>query len=117
MTETEGSIYFLSRPRRFGKSLLVSTLKAYYQGKKELFMGLAIDSLLTGVTKFSQVSVFSGFNQPDPIIGSERQGVRAPLPGRPTQAVQDRGSLFFRNGYGERLESEGIKSNTIALAS
>ena len=42
---TEGSIYFLSRPRRFGKSLLVSTLKAYYQGKKELFKGLAIDSL------------------------------------------------------------------------
>ena len=42
---TEGKIYFLSRPRRFGKSLLVSTLKAYYQGKKELFKGLAIDSL------------------------------------------------------------------------
>ena len=42
---TEGSIYFLSRPRRFGKSLLVSTLKYYFQGKKELFKGLAIDSL------------------------------------------------------------------------
>ena len=42
---TEGSIYFLSRPRRFGKSLHVSTFKAYYQGKKELFKGLAIDSL------------------------------------------------------------------------
>ena len=42
---TEGKIYFLSRPRRFGKSLLVSTLKAYYQGKKELFKGLAIDGL------------------------------------------------------------------------
>ena len=42
---TEGQIYFLSRPRRFGKSLLVSTLKAYFQGKKELFRGLAIDAL------------------------------------------------------------------------
>ena len=42
---TNGKIYFLSRPRRFGKSLLVSTLKAYFQGKKELFKGLAIDSL------------------------------------------------------------------------
>lgn len=42
---TKGTIYFLSRPRRFGKSLLVSTLKAYFQGKKELFKGLAIDSL------------------------------------------------------------------------
>ena len=40
---TEGKIYFLSRPRRFGKSLLVSTLKAYFQGKKELFKGLTID--------------------------------------------------------------------------
>ena len=42
---TEGKIYFLSRPRRFGKSLLVSTLKNYYLGKKELFKGLAIDAL------------------------------------------------------------------------
>ena len=33
---TEGKIYFLSRPRRFGKSLLVSTLKAYFQGRKDL---------------------------------------------------------------------------------
>ena len=42
---TEGKIYFLSRPRRFGKSLLVSTLEAYFKGKKELFKGLAIDGL------------------------------------------------------------------------
>lgn len=41
----EGSIYFLSRPRRFGKSLLVSTLKNYFFGRKELFKGLKIDSL------------------------------------------------------------------------
>ena len=40
----EGSIYFLSRPRRFGKSLLVSTLKNYFLGRKELFRGLKIDS-------------------------------------------------------------------------
>ena len=42
---TRGKIYFLSRPRRFGKSLLVSTLENYYLGKKELFKGLKIDSL------------------------------------------------------------------------
>ena len=41
----EGNIYFLSRPRRFGKSLLVSTLKNYFLGRKELFEGLAISSL------------------------------------------------------------------------
>ncbi|HCQ72958.1 MAG TPA: AAA family ATPase, partial [Rikenellaceae bacterium] len=40
-----GQYYFLSRPRRFGKSLLVSTMEAYFQGKKELFEGLAIASL------------------------------------------------------------------------
>jgi len=42
---TEGKIYFLSRPRRFGKSLLVSTLKYYFRGRKDLFAGLAIDAL------------------------------------------------------------------------
>ena len=42
---TTGSYYFLSRPRRFGKSLLISTLEAYFQGKKELFDGLAVASL------------------------------------------------------------------------
>ena len=42
---TEGKIYFLSRPRRFGKSLLVSTLKNYFLGRKELFKGLKIDTL------------------------------------------------------------------------
>lgn len=41
----EGSIYFMIRPRRFGKSLLVSTLKNYFLGRKELFKGLKIDSL------------------------------------------------------------------------
>ena len=40
-----GRYYFLSRPRRFGKSLLISTLEAYFQGKKELFTGLAIEKL------------------------------------------------------------------------
>ena len=41
----DGSFYFLSRPRRFGKSLLISTLEAYFRGKKDLFKGLAIDKL------------------------------------------------------------------------
>ena len=40
-----GSYYFLSRPRRFGKSLLISTLQAYFEAKKELFKGLAIEQL------------------------------------------------------------------------
>ncbi|WP_148301647.1 AAA family ATPase, partial [Bacteroides rodentium] len=40
-----GKVYFLSRPRRFGKSLLVSTLECYFRGRKELFDGLAIAGL------------------------------------------------------------------------
>ena len=40
-----GSYYFLSRPRRFGKSLLLSTIEAYFQGKRELFEGLAMEQL------------------------------------------------------------------------
>ena len=42
---SEGRYYFLSRPRRFGKSLLISTLESYFQGKRELFEGLAIEKL------------------------------------------------------------------------
>ncbi len=42
---SRGRYYFLSRPRRFGKSLLVSTMRAYFEGKKELFKGLAVEQL------------------------------------------------------------------------
>ncbi len=45
MTHTSGTYFFLARPRRFGKSLLVSTLQSYFEGKKDLFKGLAIEKL------------------------------------------------------------------------
>lgn len=48
----EGKYYFLSRPRRFGKSLFLSTLEAYFQGKKELFEGLVIYDLETEWKKY-----------------------------------------------------------------
>ena len=44
---SEGKYYFLSRPRRFGKSLFLSTLEAYFDGQKELFEGLAVSRLET----------------------------------------------------------------------
>ena len=62
-----GKIYFLSRPRRFGKSLLVSTLENYFLGHRELFKGLAIDSL---ETEWAEYPVFhldfngNNFTQP-----------------------------------------------------
>ena len=110
-----GKVYYLSRPRRFGKSLFLSTLKAYFEGRKELFSGLKIydfeeksplswekypiiyisfakgdfkketglsDAIsysleekkfvfITGVTKFSKVSLFSDLNQLEDISLSE----------------------------------------------
>ncbi len=45
MTHSGGCYFFLSRPRRFGKSLLVSTFESYFSGKKELFEGLVIEKL------------------------------------------------------------------------
>ncbi|MCD8206538.1 MAG: ATP-binding protein [Bacteroidales bacterium] len=52
MTHSNSRYFFLSRPRRFGKTLLVKTLKAYFEGRKELFEGLAIDKLETEWTKY-----------------------------------------------------------------
>src|SRR4030095_12879134 len=60
---TEGECYFLSRPRRFGKSLLVSTLAEIFSGNKELFAGLAIASLPYDWKKYPVISIsFSDFD-------------------------------------------------------
>ncbi len=45
ITHTSGKYFFLSRPRRFGKSLLVSTFKSYFEGRSDLFKGLAIEGM------------------------------------------------------------------------
>ena len=45
MAHTSGTYFFLGRPRRFGKSLLVTTMQSYFEGKKEFFKGLAIEKL------------------------------------------------------------------------
>ncbi len=52
VSDINSNYFFLSRPRRFGKTLLVTTLKAYFEGRKELFEGLAIDKLETEWTKY-----------------------------------------------------------------
>ena len=65
----EGKIYFLSRPRRFGKSLLVSTLKCYFEGRKDLFKGLAIDKLETDWAEYPVFHLdFNGDNFTQPGI-------------------------------------------------
>ena len=63
-----GSYYFLSRPRRFGKSLLLSTIEAYFQGKKELFAGLAMEKLEQQWTKYPVLHLdlnIEKYNEPD----------------------------------------------------
>ena len=57
---TEGKPYFLSRPRRFGKSLLLSTMEAYFLGKKELFKGLAIEKLEKDWTQYPVLKISFG---------------------------------------------------------
>ena len=47
LVNSDAQYVFLSRPRRFGKSLLVSTLRSYFEGRKDLFEGLAIEKLET----------------------------------------------------------------------
>ena len=52
LVHADSNDIFLSRPRRFGKSLLTSTLEAYFQGRKDLFKGLAMDLLETEWTEY-----------------------------------------------------------------
>ncbi len=52
MAHTSGTYFFLGRPRRFGKSLLVSTMQSYFEGKKELFKGLAMEKLEKDWTEY-----------------------------------------------------------------
>ena len=72
----DGTIYFLSRPRRFGKSLLVSTLKNYFLGRKELFRGLAIDSLETEWAEY-------------PVFHIDFNGENFTAPGTLERAIED----------------------------
>ena len=67
-----GTIYFLSRPRRFGKSLLVSTLENYFLGRKELFSGLAIDTLEKECAEYPVFHLdFKGKDFTDPLALSQ----------------------------------------------
>lgn len=63
LSHTDGKYFFLSRPRRFGKSLLVSTMKSYFEGKRQLFKGLAIERLETEWTEISCAAFQHGWRQ------------------------------------------------------
>lgn len=61
----EGKFFFLARPRRFGKSLLLSTIKAYFEGRRELFTGLAIDSLEKEWSEYPVIEISLSSYNPD----------------------------------------------------
>jgi hypothetical protein len=64
---TRGKVYFFARPRRFGKSLLISTMQAIFEGKRELFKGLAIDQLDYDWKPKPAIRIdFSGINRSTP---------------------------------------------------
>jgi hypothetical protein len=69
---TEGRVYFLSRPRRFGKSLLLSTLGAYFEGRRTLFHGLAIERLEHDWIEYPVLRLdlnAEKFDSPDALVG------------------------------------------------
>ncbi len=72
----EGKYYFLSRPRRFGKSLLTTTLEAYFQGKKDLFKGLAMETLEKDWVKYPVFHIdFTGADYTDPNAINNRMNI------------------------------------------
>ena len=97
---SQGKQFFLARPRRFGKSLLVSTLKALFQGKRELFKGLAIEPQWDWSKMYPVVHLDMGSTHSDTVEGFEsilhtmltieadRNGV--PLPDAPEVSDQFR---------------------------
>jgi hypothetical protein len=82
---SKGMFYFLSRPRRFGKSLLVSTLKALFEGKRELFKGLWIEKA-------------DWDWQPYPVLQIDFNGIAASTPKTLKQSLADRLSLMSKKG-------------------
>lgn len=91
-----GNIYFLSRPRRFGKSLLVSTLECYFQGRKELFKGLALEKL---ETEWKEYPVFHiDFNGKDFTKENELESVL-------TEFVETQEAIYGKSPFATTLGS------------
>jgi len=90
----DSKYYFLSRPRRFGKSLLVTTLEAYFQGRKELFEGLAISKLETEWTQYPVLHI--------DLNTADYRDVKA------LQSLIDYHLLHFEKTYGPSSENRSL---------
>ena len=95
------SYYFLSRPRRFGKSLLISTIEAYFQGKKELFEGLAVAGLESEWKKY-------------PVIHLDLNAKKFDSPEDLTRLI-DRQLLVFEDEYGRVREDVTVDDRFVSL--
>ena len=75
----DGSFFFLSRPRRFGKSLLCSTLQSYFEGRRELFRGLAMERLEQEWTAYPVLRIDLSTGNYENVAGLRRKlsGVRS----------------------------------------
>lgn len=97
---TTGDYYFLGRPRRFGKSLLLSTLDAYFSGRRELFRGLAIDGLEPGEWEAR------------PVIHLDLSGKNFGSPGEFTRYVD---SLLSRQAEKYGVSTQGYDLNEMMV--
>ena len=96
-----GGYYFLSRPRRFGKSLLISTLEAYFSGKKELFEGLAMEKLEKDWIKYPVIHLDLNAKKFDTVDDLIR--------------LVDRQLLVYESQYGSCSKDETIDDRLVTL--
>ena len=96
-----GGYYFLSRPRRFGKSLLISTLEAYFSGKKELFEGLAMEKLEKDWIKYPVIHLDLNAKKLDTVDDLIR--------------LVDRQLLVYESQYGSCSKGETIDDRLVTL--
>ncbi len=109
----KGGYYFLSRPRRFGKSLLLSTLEAYYRGRRHLFKGLALDSLTDDWTPRPVLHLdlnYGNYQEPDDLKEILNDNLRLWEAEFTTEAsASDSPSVRFHNVIQRAYEKTGKK--------
>lgn len=106
----EGSYYFLSRPRRFGKSLFLSTLEAYFEGRKELFEGLAIYDMEKDWTRYPIFHIdlnTANFREEDSLYAILNDSVSAWEEKYGTRESETTLALRFKGVIARAAEKEG----------
>lgn len=96
---SQGKYYFLSRPRRFGKSLLLSTMKAFFEGRKDLFEDLAISESVRDWQSYPVITLsFAGYRSKD-------DNIETLLDNRWKELEEEYGRLYDINDLSERFRN------------